>query len=59
VTETLLKEFEPNVQEWTLIPGGNGVFEVIVNGDLVYSKARTGRHPEIGELRKAIRGKLG
>jgi selenoprotein W-related protein len=29
-----------------LIPGSGGVFEVTVDGDLVYSKKETGRHAE-------------
>ncbi len=29
-----------------LIPGSGGVFEVMVDGDLVYSKKATGRHAE-------------
>lgn len=44
--------------EWTrslsLIPGSGGQFEVVVNGDLVYSKKEQGRYPEIKELKDAI-----
>ncbi len=29
-----------------LIPGSGGVFEVTVDGDLVYSKKASGRHAE-------------
>ncbi len=35
---------------WTLIPSGGGAFEVIINGDLVYSKKDNGRHAEPGEV---------
>lgn len=38
----------------TLIPGGSGQFEVVVNGDLVFSKEAEGRYPEIKELKEAI-----
>jgi len=38
----------------TLIPGGSGMFEVVVNGDLVFSKKAEGRYPEIAELNEAI-----
>jgi selenoprotein W-related protein len=38
-----------------LIPAGGGVFEVVVDGDLVYSKKQTGRHAEPGEVADLIR----
>jgi len=33
-----------------LIAAGGGLFEVEVDGNLIYSKAATGRHAEDGEL---------
>lgn len=36
------------------MPGNNGQFEVVVNGELVFSKTAEGRYPEIGELMEAI-----
>ena len=33
-----------------LIEGSGGVFEVIVDGDLVFSKKTLGRHAEEGEV---------
>ena len=58
MTEELLTEFEPQVASWKLIPSKGGVFEVTVNGDLVYSKKATGRHAEIDEVRKLLQAKL-
>ena len=37
-----------------LIPGSDGVFDVVVDGDLLYSKHRTGRFPEHEEIVAAI-----
>jgi selenoprotein W-related protein len=34
----------------TLTTGSKGVFDVSVDGDLIYSKAQTGRHAEPGEV---------
>jgi selenoprotein W-related protein len=34
----------------TLIPGSGGVFEVTVDGKLVFSKKKAGRFPEEGEI---------
>ena len=40
-----------------LIKGANGVFEVVVDGDLVYSKRSLGRFPDDGEVADIIRGR--
>ena len=34
----------------TLITGSKGVFDVLVNGEVLYSKTETGRHAEPGEV---------
>jgi len=54
----LLKEFEPYVSSWELIPADGGRFEVTVDGELVYSKLETGRHTDSSELRPLIKKKL-
>lgn len=38
-----------------LIKGGGGVFEVIVDGELVYSKRALNRFPEASEVAEIIR----
>lgn len=38
--------------------GSGGVFEVELDGDLVYSKKQTGRFPEPGEVEDALRSRL-
>jgi len=35
--------------------GSNGVFDVVADGKLVYSKHRTGRFPEAPEVLEALR----
>lgn len=37
--------------------GGGGVFDVFVDGELVYSKADTGRFPKAGEVTKILKGR--
>ncbi|GBD08412.1 hypothetical protein HRbin22_00652 [Candidatus Thermoflexus japonica] len=58
MTEELLKEFEGQVASWTLIPSSGGVFEVRVNGELVFSKKQLGRHAEAEEIRQALKARL-
>jgi selT/selW/selH-like putative selenoprotein len=36
--------------EAELVPGGNGIFDVIVDDRLVFSKNETGRFPDPGEI---------
>ncbi|MFT7585960.1 MAG: putative Rdx family selenoprotein [Cellvibrionaceae bacterium] len=42
-----------------LIPGKGGKFELVVNGELAYSKKATGRHAEEGEVLKIFAGIVG
>jgi len=35
----------------TLIPGSGGIFEVKVDGKVIFSKKQVGRFPEEGEVR--------
>ena len=46
----LLKNFEHLVESVTLIPSDGGRFEVSVNGKLVYSKVKSKRHAQPGEI---------
>jgi selenoprotein W-related protein len=46
----LLKKYEPEIENITLVPADGGRFEVQVNDTLVYSKLQTGRHAETGEV---------
>ena len=38
-----------------LIPGKDGIFDVIVDGRLVFAKADTGRFPNSGEVSGRLR----
>lgn len=51
----LLKEFEFNIHRIGLIPSDGGRFEVTVDGNLLYSKLKTGRHANPGEIAGLIR----
>jgi selenoprotein W-related protein len=58
LTEEILKEFEHQIREWTIIPSRGGVFEVTIDGELVFSKKALDRHAEPGEIKKIIEAKL-
>ncbi len=46
----LLHDYQHVIAELTLVTGTKGVFDVEVDGELLYSKRATGRHAEAGEV---------
>jgi len=53
-----IREIEAYVRSWQLFPRTGGVFDVTVNGDLLFSKKAVGRHAEPGEVKALIEAKL-
>lgn len=51
-TSDLLTNYQHVIAELTVITGDKGVFDVTVDGEMLYSKAETGRHAEPGEVLK-------
>ena len=47
-----------NIESLTLVTGTRGVFDVEVDGEAIFSKARTGRKPEPGEVLAAFEARL-
>lgn len=52
-----MDQFESRIDRITLIPGGGGVFEVAVDGSLIFSKKALGRHAEIEEVLASFKAK--
>lgn len=46
----LLGHYQHVIESVQLITGGSGVFDVEVNGEMLYSKHATGRHADPGEV---------
>ena len=51
----LLHDYQHVIEEVTLITGSKGIFDVIVDGEVLYSKGQTGRHAEPGEVLRLFR----
>jgi selenoprotein W-related protein len=51
----LLHDYQHVIAELTLITGSKGIFDVIVDDDVLYSKKTTGRHAEPGEVLELFR----
>lgn len=50
-----MEEFEHDLEGVELIPSKGGVFEVEIDGQLVSSKKKTGRHAEYDDVLKGLR----
>jgi selenoprotein W-related protein len=42
----LLETYKQKIRDFKLIPSGGGCFELSLNGDLIYSKLKTGEFPD-------------
>jgi len=58
MVDKLLEEFESQIEGFGLIPSSGGAFEIVVDGDLVYSKLETGEHAEYEQVAAPIRSRL-
>ena len=58
MAQELLSTFDGDIRSLTLSPGTGGIFEVWVNGDLVWSRKAEGRFPEITELKQRVRDRI-
>ena len=51
----LLRDYQHVIAELVLITGSKGIFDVIVDGELLYSKGVTRRHAKPGEVLELFR----
>ena len=58
LTDEVLKAFEFQLASVELIPSKGGVFEVSLDGELLYSKRELGRHAEPGEVVRLLEARL-
>jgi predicted Rdx family selenoprotein len=62
VAEELIEAYGDDLETITLVRGGKGRFEVRADGQEVYSKSRTKRHAEpgevVGNLGKLLQGNM-
>jgi|TARA_B100000959_G_scaffold282013_1_gene347491 selenoprotein W-related protein len=46
----LLTNYQHVISDLRLVTGSNGIYDVRVDGELIYSKDENGRHAEDGEV---------
>jgi len=54
-----MHNYQHVIDELDIVTGKNGVFDVEVDGTLIYSKKATGRHAEPGEVLELFRTHIG
>jgi len=50
--------FDTDLGEVALVPGTGGIFEVRVDGNLIWSKKDQGRFPDSKELKQLVRDRV-
>jgi selenoprotein W-related protein len=59
LTDELLKGWAPIIKDIELLPSSKGRFEVTLDDDLIFSKAKLGRHAKPGEIAALVRDRIG
>ena len=54
----LLEEYEDDLAAIEVVPGANGIFDVHVDGTLVFTKSMLGRYPEPDEVMPLVQAHL-
>jgi selenoprotein W-related protein len=54
----ILTAFKQRIASLRLVPSKGGCFELVVNGDLVYSKLKTGVFPDDDAMMQAVADRL-
>ncbi|MEJ2760553.1 MAG: SelT/SelW/SelH family protein [Gammaproteobacteria bacterium] len=58
LAQELLMTFGEELGEVALLPGKGGIFEIRVDGEVVFSKAERGRFPEAKEVKQLVRNRV-
>lgn len=58
MTSKLLSGFKQRIAEFKLIPSGGGCFEVTIDGELVYSKLKTGAFPDEDSITEMVSARM-
>ena len=58
MAQELLTTFETELGEVALAPGTGGIFDVRLDGELIWSRKVEGRFPESKELKQRVRDRI-
>jgi selenoprotein W-related protein len=57
--QDLLFRYQHVIDTLTFVTGSKGVFDVVVDGETIYSKKTEGRHAQPGEVLERFRERFG
>lgn len=58
LAQELLTTFESDLASVALKPGSNGIFEITVDQQLIFSRKDAGRFPEAKEVKQLVRDRI-
>jgi selenoprotein W-related protein len=58
LAQELLTTFEQDLASVALKPGSNGIFDITVNQQLIFSRKAAGRFPEAKEVKQLVRDQI-
>jgi selenoprotein W-related protein len=58
MAQELLTTFSEELGEVALVPGTGGVFEIRLDGELLWSRKERGRFPESREIKQMVRDRV-
>lgn len=58
LAQELLTTFEQDLYSVALKPGTGGIFEIILNDELIFSRKTAGRFPEAKEIKQLVRDRI-
>jgi selenoprotein W-related protein len=58
MAQELLSTFDGDLAAVTLRPGTGGVFDIVLNGEMLWSRKAEGRFPDIVELKQRLRDRI-
>ena len=58
LAEEILNAYIMKIGEFTLVPATGGVYELTLDGELIFSKKALGRFPEEGEILKLLKTRI-
>ena len=58
MAQELLSTFGTEIGSVTLVPGTGGIFEIRLDGELIWERKRNGGFPEIKALKQMVRDRV-
>ena len=58
MAQELLSTFDGDLAAVTLRPGTGGVFDIVLDGEMLWSRKAEGRFPDIVELKQRLRDRV-